>query len=271
MELARKFLGFLGKKEVYGLAIIILVGLIINFLGKKLIDKTINYGKSSFEKKRRTTIVKLLSNIIKILIWLLVLLAILDLYGVDTKGFIASLGVASALAGLALQDTLKDFISGVDIILNNYFVVGDIVTYNNFTGEVIEMSLKATKIKNVSGEVMILANRNITQIINISQKKADLIIDIPTAYEIKTAKVEKTIEKILEEAMKLNGVSKESKYIGISKLGDSAINYTISIVCSQENQWQIKRDVLRIIKNAYEKDKIKIPYQQIEVHTNERI
>lgn len=271
METAKNILEFLGKKEVYGLAIIILIGLVINALGKKLIDKIINYGKSSYEKKRRTTIVKLLTNIIKILSWALVFIAVLELYGVDTKGFIASLGVASALAGLALQDTLKDFISGIDIILNNYFVVGDIVTYNNFTGEVIEMSLKATKIKNVSGEVMVLANRNITQIINISQKKADLIIDIPTSYEVKTAKVEKTIEKILTEAKKINGVSKESKYIGISKLGDSAINYTLSIICQQENQWQIKRDILRIIKNAYEKDNIKIPYQQIEVHTNERI
>lgn len=271
MDFAKNILTFLGQKEVYGLAIIVLVGIVVYRLGNKIIEKIINYGKNDFEKKRRLTIVRLLSNIIKLLTTLFVILMVLDLYGFDTKAFIASLGVASALAGLALQDTLKDFISGIEIIISNYFVVGDIVTFNDFTGEVTEMSLKATKIKNISGEVLIVANRNINQIINLSQKKADLIIDIPTAYEIKTEKVEKAIAKILEEAKKIKGVYSESKYIGISKLDDSAVNYTISIICKQDNQWQIKRDILRIIKTTYEKDKIKKPYQQIEVHENERI
>jgi small conductance mechanosensitive channel len=266
MELLKSVFAFLAKKEVYGLAVIILVGLIAYQVGNKLIEKVINYGKNSYEKKRRTTIVKLLSNIVKYVIAIFVILFILDLYGFDTKALLASLGVFSALAGLALQDTLKDFISGIDIILNNYFVVGDIVTYNNFTGEVIEMGLKATKIKKATGEVLVLANRNISEVINISQKKANVLINIPTAYEVKSDVVEKTIAKVLKEAKKIKGVSPDSKYLGISELGDSSVSYLISIICSQENQWQIKRDILKIIKDTYEKDDIKIPYQQIEVH-----
>jgi small conductance mechanosensitive channel len=271
MNIARNILSFLGKKEVYGLAIIIILGLASYKLGSKIIEKIINYGKSSYEKKKRTTIVRLLCNIAKYIIGVLVIFFILDLYGVNTKALFASFGVASAVVGLALQDTLKDFISGIDIILNNYFVVGDIVTYNDFTGEVIEMGLRTTKIKKATGEVLILANRNITEIINISQKRANLIISIPTAYEIKSAKAEKTIMKVIEEAKKIKGVFPESKYLGISELGDSAVVYAISIICQQENQWQIKRDVLRIIKDTYEKDTIKIPYPQIEVHNEERI
>ncbi len=271
MKIALNILNFIGQKEVYGLAIIVLIGIVAYNLGNKLIDQIINYGKSNYEKKKRKTIVKLLSNVAKTLIYVFVIFFILDLYGVNTKGLLTSLGVASALIGLALQDTLKDIISGIDIILSNYFVVGDYVIYNDFMGEVIEMSLKATKIKKVTGEVLVIANRNINQIINISQKKASLIIDIPTAYEEKTEKVEKTINKILTETKKIKGVSDQSKYLGISNLGDSSVNYTISIICSQDNQWQIKRDILKIIKEMYEKDKIKIPYQQVEVHNEERV
>ena len=271
MQVIKNLLTFLGQKEVYGLAIIIFSGLAVYNVGRKFIEKVINYGKNSYEKKKRITIVRLLSNIAKVVVYTIAFFFILDLYGVDTSALFASLGVASALIGLALQDTLKDFISGIDIILNNYFVVGDIVTYNNFTGEVIEMSLKATKIKKNTGEVMVIANRNINQIVNISQKKANIIIDIPTAYEEKTKKVEKTIAKIMEEAKKIKGVYNDSAYLGISNLGDSAVNYTISIICSQENQWQIRRDILKIIKDTYEQDKIKIPYQQIEVHNDEEL
>lgn len=147
MELIKNILDFLAQKEIYGLAIIILAGIVVYKLGSKLIEKIIMQGKSTYERRRRKTIVTLLSNISKYIIVILVIFFILDLYGVNTKALVASLGVASALIGLALQDTLKDLISGIDIIMNNYFVVGDIVKYNNFSGEVIEMSLKATKIK----------------------------------------------------------------------------------------------------------------------------
>lgn len=271
MENAKGVLSFLAKKEVYGLAIIILAGIVIYHFGHKLIEKVIIYGKSDYERKKRNTIVKLVSNIFRYVIYILLGLTALNLYGVDTKALIASLGVAGAVLGLALQDTIKDFISGITIIMDNFYVVGDIVTYNNFTGEVIDLGFKTTKIKKVDGQVLVIANRNIDQIVNISQKPANVIIDIPTAYEAKAATVEKTIKKILEEIKKIEGVKKEPQYLGISALDSSAVNYTISIECVQERQWQIKRDALKIIKNFYDKDKIKIPYTQIEVHHEQNL
>ncbi len=271
MEIAKGVLTFFGRKEVYGLAIIILLGLIVYYFGKLLIEKVIITGKNDFERKKRNTIVKLISNIFRYVIYILIGLTALNLYGVDTKALLASLGVAGAVLGLALQDTIKDFISGITIIMDNFFVVGDIVTFNEFTGEVIDMGLKTTKIKKVSGEVLVIANRNIDQVINISQKPATVVIDIPTAYELKTNVVEKTIKKILKEIQQIEGIKKEPQYLGISALEESYVNYTISFICPQETQWQIKREVLKIIKNNYDKDNIKIPYKQIEVHHEQNI
>lgn len=271
LENAKGVLSFLAKKEVYGLALIILIGLIVYYFGRILIQKVINSGKNSYERKKRKTIVNLVSNIFKYVIYILIGLAVLDLYGVDTKALIASLGVAGAVLGLALQDTIKDFISGITIIMDNFFVVGDIVTFNDFTGEVMDMGLKTTKIKKASGEVLVVANRNIDQIINISQKPANVIIDIPTSYEAKTDRVEKTITKILAEIKEIEGVKDEPQYLGISALDESSVNYTISFLCPQEKQWQIKRAALKIIKTEYDKNKIKIPYTQIEVHYEQNV
>ncbi len=271
MEKAKGVLTFLGQKEVYGLALIILVGIVVYHFGRILIQKVINAGKDAYERKKRKTIVNLISNIFKYVVFFLIILCALNLYGVDTKALIASLGVVGAVLGLALQDAIKDFISGITLIMDNFFVVGDIVTFQDFTGEVIDMGLKTTKIKKINGEVLVIANRNIDQVVNISQKPANVIIDIPTAYEEKTAKVEKTISKILEEIQKIEGVKKEPQYLGISALEDSCVNYTISFFCPQEKQWQIKREALKVIKTLYDKDKIKIPYTQIEVHREQNI
>ena len=125
---------------------------------------------------------------------------ILDVYGVDTKGIIASLGIAGVVLGLALQDTVQDLMSGIYIILDNYYVIGDYIRINNFLGEVIEVTLKSTKIKGANGEVYIFANRNVNAVVNLSQQRAGLIIKVPTAYEEQTSKVESTLkdkEKIL--------------------------------------------------------------------------
>lgn len=268
MEILTNILKFLSKKEVYGLAIILICGLIAYKIGQFLINKIITSGRTLYERKKRLTIVNLLSNIFKYAVYILVILFVLDLYGVDTKALITSLGILGAVLGLAFQDTIKDFISGITIILDNYFVVGDFVTYNNFTGQVIDMGLKSTKIKNFNGEVLTIANRKIDEIVNISQRLANVYVDIPVAYELKTAKVEAALEKVLAQAIALSGVKKESKYVGISSFADSAVIYTIVLVCTQDNQWQLKRDVLKIIKDTFEKEKIKIPYQQIEVHQN---
>ena len=196
---------------------------------------------------------------------------ILNSYGVDTKSIIASLGVAGVILGFALQSTVEDFVSGISIIMDNYFVVGDIVTFDNFTGEVIEMGLKTTKIKKANGEVYIIANRNINSVINLSQHRAGLMIKTSTAYEESTEKVEKVLHDVIEEAKNIPGVYKESKYLGIDSMEDSAINYSILISCRQDNQWQIKRDILKMIKLAYETNNIKIPYPQIEVHNGKKI
>ena len=196
---------------------------------------------------------------------------ILNSYGVDTKSIIASLGVAGVILGFALQSTVEDFVSGIAIIMDNYFVVGDIVTYNDFTGEVIEMGLKSTKIRKANGEVFIIANRNINSIVNLSQHRAGIVIKTPTAYEEDVEKVEQVLNQVIEEAKTIPGVLKDSKYLGIDSMDDSAINYAILIQCRQDNQWQIKRDVLKLIKIAYEKEKIKIPYPQIAVHNGKKI
>ena len=120
MEILTSILKLLSKKEVYGLAIIVLCGLTIYKIGKFLINKIITSGRTPYERKKRLTIVNLLSNIFKYAIYIFVILFILDLYGVDTKALITSLGILGAVLGLAFQDTIKDFISGITIILDNY-------------------------------------------------------------------------------------------------------------------------------------------------------
>ena len=138
--------------------------------------------------------------------------------------------------------------------------------YNDFTGEVIELGLRTTKIKGFDGEVMIVANRNIDTIINASQKKATLYINIPTAYEESVEKVEKVLTQVIEQAKNDKVVFPDSAYLGVNGLESSKVNYLIYVVCNQDDRYKVNREILKRVKLAYDQNKIKIPYEQLEVH-----
>ena len=173
----------------------------------------------------------------------------------------------SAVIGLAFQDTLKDFISGITIILENYYIVGDYVTINGFTGEVIELGLKSTKLKSFDGDILVIANRNVTQAINLSQTRSIVYLKLDVAYEEPVEKTEKVLNMLIPEFEKIQYVMKNSvKYLGVDTLSDSSVRYMVKIECVQDKQWQVRRDALRLVKMTFDREDIKIPYPQIEVH-----
>lgn len=265
----QKFLEFIFQEKIVTSVFIFLFTFVLVKASKAIIDKIFSKGKDNYEMKKRTTIVQLVSNVIKFFLYAIAVMMILDIYGVDTKGIIASLGIAGVVLGLALQDTVQDLMSGISIILYNYYVVGDIVKINNFTGEVIELSLKSTKVKNMMGEVYVFSNRNMSSVVNLSQAKAGVLIKVPTAYEEKTEKVETALKEVINIIKKEKGVYGNSCYLGIDSFEDSSVNYAIIIYCESTMQWQIKRETLKVIKEIYERENIKIPYNQIEVHNGQ--
>lgn len=150
--------------------------------------------------------------------------------------------------------------------MDNYFVVGDIVKLNDFTGEVIEFGLKNTKIKNVDGVVLVVSNREIASVYNLSQKSSSVAITVPVAYEEKEEKVAKILEGVCKQVDELKLTTKSTEYLGIDSLGDSSVNYLLRAYCKAGDQHELKRKILGLVKRELDKKNVKIPYPQIEVH-----
>ena len=108
-----KFFEGLFRKEIIGPVIIVAVGFLLHKIIKVIVEKIFIHGKNTYEQKKRKTIVNLTNNVIKFFLYAIMLIMILDIYGIDTRSFIASLGIAGVVIGLALQETAQDFISGI--------------------------------------------------------------------------------------------------------------------------------------------------------------
>ncbi len=266
-------LDFITKKEIYGTIITIAVNYFLYHTICLILESRINKAATAFEKKKRKTIVSLSNHILKYVFIIISVVFLLSLYGFNIKSMLAGLGITATILGLALQDTLKDIINGMSIIMENYFIVGDIVKYNGFTGEVIELSLKSTKIKNHAGETLMISNRNIYEIVNVSQNNQNVQVEFSIAYEEDVDKVEEVIKKsILPKINKIPSVKEDSAiFLGISALDDSSVKYLVQYHCDRDSQWRTRREALKIIKKELDKNKVKIPYPQLEVHNESKI
>lgn len=266
-----KIFGLTIAKEIYMTVIIVIVAFIIEKILKVLVKKAFNPKKKhkKFEERKVSTIRSLLCSIIKYVVWILALLSLLGVYGVNTAALVTGLGVVSLVLGLAFQDILKDVLVGISILFENWFAVGDFVKIDNFTGTVLSIGLKSTRLQAYTGEVKIISNRNISEVINYSLDKTLAVVDIPVSYETKLDKAEKILQvtcATLKE--KIPSLIDEPEVLGVQELADSSVVFRISGRCKPAKHFEVERQMKKEFKNALDKNGIKIPYMQIEVHND---
>lgn len=244
----------------------IILCIIVSYVIYEIIKTLMNKRNTQNMRKRKKTIRKLILNIIKYLIITFALLAILSILGVNVTSILAGLGIVGVVLGLALQDIMKDIFSGISIILEEQFDIGDYVIINNFEGNVIDLGLKSTKIKNIRGEIKIISNRTITEVTNLSKTTPAVLIDIPIPYEIKNTLADKTINNIIIRASKeIENLQDNIELLGLDEFKDSYISYRLKMLVGIDKQWMAKRQINRIIKEEFDKSKISVPYNIIEV------
>ncbi len=257
-------------KEVVGPILIILVSLVVYMVIKGIVNNVFKIRNRYIDKRKSKTINGLINNLIKYFIIIIDVVMILDIFGVDTKTLIASLGVVGFVVGLAVQDTLKDFVAGMSIILENQYRVGDTITVKGFRGEVISLGIKSTKIKAYTGEVMIIPNHLIDEVINHSMDKSLAVVDIPVSYGTDLNKLESVLDSLFSK-LNIDGITGEIKILGLECYGDSSISYRVVVDTIPMKHYQVERELKKAIKIELDKNKIEIPFPQVVIHNGKRL
>ena len=257
-------LDFITDKQVYMSLVTIALGIFSYLILRGIIIKFFNKKKAKTKlEKRRLTYFRLISNILKYLILIIVIVIVLQINGFNVASLVTGLGIVSLVAGLALQDALKDIIMGFNLIVDEYFSVGDVVKIGDVEGVVIELGLKATKIKDIRyGNILVIANRNISNAITLSNYND---VDVPLPYESSIKDIDKIMAKIVKEIENIDIIN-NPRYLGLNKFDESAILYKIVFESKPEDRFQAKREVNRIIKTMLEKEGLSIPYPQLDIH-----
>ncbi|MBR7186808.1 MAG: mechanosensitive ion channel family protein [Clostridia bacterium] len=225
------------------------------------------YGRIFKGSPRRVTIGKLVSGITKFVVWVIGILAVFAVWGVDVGALVASAGVLTVIIGFGLQSLVADVVSGIFLVSDGTLQVGDIVTIDGWRGTVQEIGLRNTRLINYSGDIRVANNSTIKVYINQSREISCPTTKISITYEEDIERVEALFaanrEKIKE---RLPLVTDGPYYWGVADLGDSSINLLFAAYCKEGDFFQVQRDLNRALRIFFAENGIAIPYPQLDVH-----
>lgn len=242
-------------------AIAILLWFILRSIYKKINSKL---GDTASDPKR-TLFLSYSKTILKLLLFILTALTVLQINGINVGSMLAGLGIASAISGLALQDILKDVIMGVRLISDKFFTVGDIVNYNGVEGVVEDFNVRVTRLKlTANGNYMTICNRNISEI-SIVSNWSD--VDVALSYDDDPAKVHAVLGKIAKKAKSIPDVE-DCIYKGTERFDKSAIIYKIRLYCPADKRFDARRACVRLLQEEIPKNGLTVPYEHIQILGN---
>jgi len=248
--------------DVLGAILILIIGMMFAGWAQRATRKTL--GK--FDRLDETLRV-FFASIVKYLIIILVILAVLNQFGVQTTSLIALLGAAGLAIGLALQGTLSNVAAGVMLLIFRPFKVGDYIDAGGQAGTVRELGLFTTQMNTPDNVRIIVPNSSIwgSAIKNFSfnaTRRVDLVIGI--AYEDDINKAMASIDAVIAADERAHG--EPAPLIAVTELGDSSVNLVVRVWCDAGNYWPLKFDLTKGIKERLDADGITIPFPQRDVH-----
>ncbi|NCA96565.1 MAG: mechanosensitive ion channel [Bacteroidia bacterium] len=195
---------------------------------------------------------------------------ILSAWGVQTPTLLAGAGILGLAVSFGAQSLIEDVISGLFIIFEKQFQVGDIIQAHGFRGKVTEIGVRTTTLVDVNGDVLVINNSDLRQTINTSANLSPAICDISISYDENIERVEKIILANIDELKKrIPDIVEGPYYRGVQSLSDSSVVLRMYARTEELKKYQVSRDLNKEMKLLFDRNKIQIPFNQIVVHYEE--
>lgn len=237
--------------------IIYFVSKLVRLIFKKLMEKS----------NRAKTVITLLDGIIKYAAAIVIFFLILKAFGINTRSLWESAGIIALIIGLGAQSLIADIISGVFIIFEDEYSVGEIVSIDDFRGTVSEIGIRATKIIDMAGNIKIINNSDIKNVVNLSRELSLAVVDCEFPYDVPLEFIEKLLKDHLEEFKeKIPAIVEGPYYKGVSGYGASNVAVKLVAKCQEEERYQVQRDLLREYRQLIVANGIDLSYDQVVIN-----
>lgn len=262
---------------------IFVVWAFVIFYVVKMVEKIIVYNLNKTAEKLNEegrfedskvdpSVVVFLSNLFKLVLWLLVAIIVLENLGYNVKSLAAGLGIGGIAVALAMQNVLGDIFASFSIYFDQPFKVGDFVVFGNERGTVKNIGIKSTRMQTLQGEELIVSNRELTQAQIHNYKKMQrrrIVFNFGVVYSTPSAKLKRVLEIIKEIAENIDIVDLDR--VHFTKFGDYSLQFEVVYFLNSNDYikyMDIQQDINFQIKEKFEKEKIIMAFPTQTIHVD---
>jgi small conductance mechanosensitive channel len=252
------------------------IGVVVYYIGKKLLSRLIKqliksarhreWHKKDIEKRQKT-LVSLFATVWRLIVIFSVIYAVLQALFGDTINntfapLFASAGIIGVAVGIGAQSLIKDFLSGVFIISENQYRVGDVVDIEGFSGTVERIGARSTVIRDVDGNVHYFPNGMVQHVINktmgYSMARFSVAVHPTTDIEDVSELIDKIGETLSEEEIWKNKILEAPSFVSIGEFNGNSVELIIAGKTQPSDQWSVIAEMRRRLLEAFEDRGIKL-------------
>lgn len=222
------------------------------------------------EEKRENTLIQVLSGTAVVIIWILSALMILSEIGIAIGPLLAAAGIAGVAVGFGGQYLIRDVITGMFIILENQYRVGDVVCFGDTCGSVEHISLRMTMLRDLDGTVHHIPHGEVKTVSNMTKGYARVNLDVGVSYGSDIKKVIEVIDRVgkelADDPLWKDQIMEAPAFLRIDTFGESALIVKILGKTLPLSQWNVTGELRKRLKYAFDSEGIEIPLPQRILH-----
>lgn len=216
--------------------------------------------------QRAETIGALLASAASFAVWGIAVLTILGEIGVDLGPLVAGAGIVGIAVGFGAQNLVRDFLSGIFMLLEDQYGVGDVIDAGPASGTVEGVSLRTTRLRDVEGNVWHIPNGFIDRVANKSQEWSRALVDVEVSYGTATDHATGVIKEVADATWRdttwSSEIIDEPEVWGVETLGADGVTIRLAVKTKPLSQWKVGRELRARIKAAFDAEGIEIPFPQ---------
>jgi len=257
--------------------IIAVIAWLLNRVLSRIIIRTVRvavvhdkFTSEDGEKKREDTLIRIFNGALRIIIIVLAVMMILQEAGLKIGPLIAGAGIAGLALGFGGQYLIRDIISGLFIILENQYRIGDIIDINDTGGMVEDISLRKTTLRDIDGIVHHIPHGEIKIVSNLSKNFARVNLYMVIYYNADIEHfiriINQTGKELAEDPAFKDSIISPPQFLRVNDFADSAVVLKILGDTKPLKQWEVTGELRKRLKIAFDREGIEIPFPQRVVH-----
>ncbi|AVM67185.1 mechanosensitive ion channel protein MscS [Peptostreptococcaceae bacterium oral taxon 929] len=238
---------------IIAILVVKVIGLVISRLARKKYDKL-----RTIDAKRLKTVLSVLKSFATIIIIFTWFLSALRIFGVNTSAIITTAGIGGIAISFGAKSLVEDIISGIFLMLEDSFVIGDDITVAGKTGNVEKISLRTTTIRDYNGELHVIPNGEIRVVTNRNKNIQRALITVPIAYDADAQMAMDILTEALKKVDDDHAVIENVSVWGITDFNNNGVVISCAAKTVPGEQWRIERLMRQVALEELRRNKIKV-------------